>query len=78
MKVNKEIFNGFQPIKIEIAIETKQEMEDLLARLNVNSHRLNELSKNNTWQADSNSSQELFDLLSDEWANRNYGNKEDY
>ena len=76
MKLKKEILDGFRPIKLEIVIEDRQELEDLLARVNAPAIRINEGTDG--WQANGDSAQDLFDLLSNEWANRNYDNKEDY
>jgi hypothetical protein len=72
MKVNAQILDGFQPIKLEIILETKREMEDLLARVNISANGLNSLNENDNWVADSESAQALFDLLHDEWARRGY------
>ena len=70
MKLHKEVIEGFKPIKLEIIIENKQELEDLLARVNAPSIRINE--GNDNFKADGESTQELYDLLYQEWFQRGY------
>ena len=70
MKITRYTNNDFQPITLEITIQTRQEMEDLLARLNAPPIRVNEGADG--WQADGESSQDLYDLLYQEWYLRGY------
>ena len=70
MKLHKEVIDGFRPIKLEIVIEDRQELEDLLARVNAPAIRINEGTDG--WKANGESTQDLYDLLYAEWVGRGY------
>jgi hypothetical protein len=70
MKITKQESDYFQPITLEITIESREELEDLLARVNASPVRINE--GHDGFQADGLSTKDLYDLLYHEWSQRGY------
>ena len=58
---------SFKPFSLEVVIESKQEFEDLLSRLNLPPTYINSYSGNNPWKANYFSGMPLFELLSAIW-----------
>jgi len=71
MKITRYTSDYFEPITLEITIQTKQELEDLLARVNARSILIN-TNQADGYKADGESTQELYDVLYDEWVKRGY------
>jgi len=61
-----EYDQSFKPFSLEIVIESKQEFEDLLSRLNLPPPHINSYSGNNPWKANY-SGMPLFELLDAIW-----------
>lgn len=64
----------FNPFRIEVMIESVDEMSDLLARMSCTPMDINKNMRlsNNVWRSDADSSIELWNLLLAEW-NRIHG-----
>ena len=67
----------FKPFSLNIVIESKQEFEDLLSRLNLPPRYVNAYSSENPWKANRRDGTPLFDLLDAIWEARGYAVKQE-